>query len=471
MLLSSTPGCPADQTDKNLNNCRLYLLALGCAKNLVDSECMSSLIGSAGATIVDTPDKADVLIVNTCGFIESAKKEAIDAILNLAEYKQPKGSASFLIVTGCLAQRYAAEIYQSLPEVDRVLGTSEYDQIVPAILSLFEKESSTGLSSYKSQLPGQPGSLAHLNVKREPSNPGQYAYIKVAEGCSNCCSYCAIPGIRGPFQSRPMQDIIAEAERLSQAGHDELILIAQDTTRYGVDIYGARMLPELLRRLCKIDQVRLIRILYVYADGLTEELINFMASEPKIAHYLDLPIQHAADRILMAMNRRDNQESLRKTVARLRSAMPDIVLRSTVMVGFPGETDEDFSSLVDFLAEIRFERLGCFVFSPEEGTEAAELKPRIPKAISKKRMQEVMKMQKQVTEEANRRRIGQVVSVALESVADDGIFFIGRSYGEAPDVDPVIYVAASADGLTVGQTSLVRLIDAGEYDMTGVTQF
>ncbi|HAL74570.1 MAG TPA: 30S ribosomal protein S12 methylthiotransferase RimO, partial [Clostridiales bacterium] len=422
MLLSSLPDCPANQADHKLINYRLYLLSLGCAKNLVDSECMSSLIRSAGATIVNTPDIADVLIVNTCGFIESAKKEAIDAILELAEYKQPKGSARFLIVTGCLAQRYAADIYKSLPEVDRVLGTGEYDQIVSAIIDLYRNESGSETSLFSNQLPGLPGSLSHLKVEREPSNPGSYAYIKVAEGCSNCCSYCAIPGIRGSFQSRPLQDIIDEAERLSQAGRDELILIAQDTTRYGVDLYGERKLPELLRALCQIDSVRLIRILYVYADGLTDELIGLMASEPKIAHYLDLPIQHSSDRILLAMNRRDNQESLRETIARLRYAMPDIILRSTVMVGFPGESDEDFSDLVGFLSEIRFERLGCFIFSPEEGTEAAKLKPRIAKAVSKKRMQQVMKLQKRITEEANRRRIGQVVSVTLERVADDGIF-------------------------------------------------
>jgi len=431
---------------------------------------MSSLLRSAGATIVDTPEIADVLIVNTCGFIESAKKEAIEAILDLADHKQPKGSARFLIVTGCLAQRYAADIYQSMPEVDRVLGTGEYDQIVSAIFDLYQNKPGSETSMSSNPMPGHPGSLNHLKVKREPSNPGSYAYIKVAEGCSNCCSYCAIPGIRGSFQSRPMPDILDEAERLSLAGRDELILIAQDTTRYGVDLYGERKLPELLRALCKIESVRLIRILYVYADGLTDELIQLMAAEQKIAHYLDLPIQHAADRILMAMNRRDNQESLRKTIARLRSAMPDIILRSTVMVGFPGETDEDFSDLIAFLSEIRFERLGCFIFSPEEGTEAAKLKPRIAKSVSKKRMQLVMKIQKQITEDANHRRIGQLVPVAIERVADDGIFFIGRSYGEAPEVDPVIYVAASDEGLTTGQTVQVRLIEAGEYDMTGVTQ-
>jgi len=421
----------------------------------------------AGASISISPDLADVLVVNTCGFIESAKKEAIEAILQLADYKSPNGPAKFLIVAGCLAQRYASEIYDSLPEVDVVLGTGEYDQITATIARLLSGETGTG----NRHLPGRPGSLDHLQAARTPSTRGRYAYIKVAEGCSNCCSYCAIPGIRGPFQSRPMDEIVSEADRLSQNGFDELILIAQDTTRYGLDLYGGRMLVPLLRDICKLDDVRMVRILYVYADGLTDELISLMASEPKIAHYLDLPIQHAADRILKAMNRRDSQDSLSEVIGKLRTAMPDIILRSTVMVGFPGETEEDFNELLDFLTKIRFERLGCFIFSPEEGTQAEEMSPKVAKSIGKKRIQRVMKLQKQLTEQANQQRIGTVIPVTLESVDPDGIFFIGRSYGEAPDVDPFIYVAASAAGLSIGQTCPVRLIEAGEYDMTGVTQF
>ena len=448
------------------DGCSVYLLSLGCAKNLVDSECMSKILIDAGCKIIDSPSEADILVVNTCGFIESAKQEAIAAILDLADYKQPSGLARGLVVTGCLAQRYAKEILRDLPEVDIVLGTGEYADIADAVKDLF-----IGGRPAVPRLPGYAGSLEHLTVTREPSTPGRYAFVKVAEGCSNCCTYCAIPGIRGAFHSRPLADIVSEAARLSLAGRDEIILIAQDTTRYGLDIAGERLLVPLLREICSLETVRLVRILYVYADGLTDELIQFMASEPKIAHYLDLPIQHAADRILMAMNRRDSKESLRNVIARLRTAMPDMILRTTVMVGFPGETDEDFAELLDFLADIRFERLGCFIFSPEEGTPAWQIKPRVTKSVASRRNKIVMQQQRQITDDANRRRIGQVIDVTLESVDDNGIFFIGRSYGEAPDIDPVIYVAATTENLALGQTCPVRLVEAGDYDMTGVTQF
>ena len=451
-------------TDKSLSDCLIYLLSLGCAKNLVDSECMSKILTDSGARIVTSPELADVLVVNTCGFIESAKKEAIEAILSLADYKAPNGRARFLIVTGCLSQRYGADIHRDLPEVDAVLGTSEYDQISNRIQHLLSQDRPVRL-----QLPGSAGSLDHLRVARVPSNPGRYAYIKLAEGCSNHCAYCAIPGIRGPFQSRPPAEIVDEARRLSQSGRDELILIAQDTTRYGLDLTGERQLVPLLREICSIDTVRMVRILYVYADGLTDELTNLMATEPKIAHYLDLPIQHASDRILKLMNRRDSRQSLTELIARLRIGLPDLVLRTTVMVGFPGEEEADFQELMSFLAEARFERLGCFVFSPEEGTPAAAMRPKVKKSVAENRMKQVMEQQKKITLERNQQRIGQIVEVTLESIDDHGIFFIGRSYGEAPDVDPVIHVAASVDNLTLGQTCQCRLVDAGEYDMTGVT--
>ncbi len=443
----------------------VYLLSLGCAKNLVDAECMSQILTEQGYRIVDDPSQAETLIVNTCGFIESAKREAIQAILQMSDLKQPRGKARFLVVTGCLAQRYAADIRQDLPEVDAILGTAEYDRIALTI----EKLDQGSVSPADLTCHAHPGSLAHLAVSRQPANAGRYAYIKVAEGCSNCCSYCAIPGIRGPLRSRPMEDILAEAARLSQAGRDELILIAQDTTRYGLDLYQERMLVPLLKAICRLDTVRLVRILYVYADGLSDDLIRLMAVEPKIAHYLDLPIQHAADSILRRMNRRDTREGLRATVNRLRTAMPDIILRTTVLVGFPGETDAEFAELLDFLSEIQFERLGCFVFSPEEGTPAYKMRPRVRKAVARQRQEAVMALQKQISAAANRRRIGQTVQVTLESVDESGIFYIGRSYGEAPEVDPDIYVAGTTEYLSVGQTCPVRLIDAGDYDMTGVT--
>jgi len=458
---SSTPEEPSEDQRRTV-----YLLSLGCAKNLVDAECMSQILSDDQFTIVFKPEDAEVLIVNTCGFIESAKKEAIQAILQMADLKQPKGRARFLIVTGCLAQRYAKEIRQDLPEVDAILGTAEYDQISRIIRRLYQDL----VSKLDITCSTPPGSLTHLSVARRPSTPGRYAYIKIAEGCSNCCAYCAIPGIRGPLRSRPMQDIVTEADRLSHDGRDELVLIAQDTTRYGMDIYQKRMLVPLLKAICRLEKVRMVRILYVYADGLTDELIHLMANEPKIAHYLDLPIQHAADSVLIRMNRRDTQASLRQTISRLRAAMPDLILRTTVLVGFPGETDNEFTELLAFLQDMRFERLGCFAFSPEEGTPAYRMKPKVRKSIALQRQKIIMDLQKKITTSANRQRIGQVVEVSLESVDESGIFYIGRSYGEAPEVDPVIYVAGTTEYLSVGQTCPVRLIDAGDYDMTGVTE-
>jgi len=451
----------------SLENRQVYLLSLGCAKNLVDSECMSQILRDAGFLMVDDPSQADILLVNTCGFIESAKKEAIESILQLADYKQPAGRARYLIVTGCLSQRYAVDILGQMPEVNAVLGTADYNRVRDVIDQL--DRDTVQPDDQLVTLPGPGGSLDHLSVTRQPSTPGNYAYIKVAEGCSNHCSYCAIPGIRGPFVSRPFEEIVAEAARLSAAGYGELILIAQDTTRYGLDLYGRRRLPELVRALCQLPQVRMVRILYVYNDGLTDELIECMANEPKVAHYLDLPIQHAADPVLRAMNRRDTQASIRATVQKLRQAMPDLVLRTTVLVGFPGETDADFAALKDFLSEIRFDRLGCFVFSAEEGTPAAQMKPKVKKSVAQSRMKEVMAQQQTISLQSNQRRMGQVLDVTLESVSDDGVFYRGRSFAEAPEVDPVIWVAASEADLKLGQTLPVRIVDAGEYELTGVT--
>ena len=457
------------QTDASISreNRQVFLLSLGCAKNLVDSECMSHILRDAGFIMVDDPSQADILLVNTCGFIESAKKEAIESILQLADYKQPNGRARYLIVAWCLSQRYAVDILGQMPEVNAVLGTADYNRIRDVIEQLDRDAAQPG--DQIATLPGSGGSLEHLSVPRQPSTPGNYAYIKVAEGCSNHCSYCAIPGIRGPFISRPFEAIITEAARLSAAGYGELILIAQETTRYGLDLYGRRRLPELIRALCQMPEVRMVRILYVYNDGLTDELIECMASEPKVAHYLDLPIQHAADPVLRAMNRRDTQASIRATVLKLRQAMPDLVLRTTVLVGFPGETDADFTALKDFLAEIRFDRLGCFVFSAEEGTPAAQMKPKVRKSIAQARMKAIMAQQQTISLQSNQNRLGQILDVTLESVSDDGVFYRGRSFAEAPEVDPVIWVAASEADLRLGQTVPVRIVDAGDYELTGVT--
>lgn len=473
MTISSQSESPADQSGRPDAARSVYLLSLGCAKNLVDSECMSEILRVEGFQLIDQPEQADVLLVNTCGFIESAKKEAIAAILDLADCKEPAGRAQYLIVAGCLAQRYASDILQDMPEVDAVVGTADYGQIARIIARLDEqRQHERRLDLPRGPLPDLPrqaGSLAHLTVRRQPATPSTYAYIKVAEGCSNCCAYCAIPGIRGPFISRPFDEIVAEARRLSDEGYGELILIAQDTTRYGLDLDGRRRLPDLLRAICALPSVRLVRILYVYADGLTDELIGLMATEPRIAHYLDLPIQHASDKILQAMNRRDSCASLREVIGKLRAAMPDLVLRSTVLVGFPGETEADFAELTSFLQEIRFDRLGCFEFSAEEGTPAAAMRPRVSRKVARQRKDTVMALQQPLALAANEARIGSITSVTHESIADDGVFYLGRSYGEAPEVDPVILIAASQADIRVGQTIPVRLVTAGEYELTGVT--
>lgn len=436
---------------------------------------MSQLLREAGMQAVSAPEDADILIVNTCGFIESAKQEAISAILELADYKQPEGNARALLVTGCLAQRYTEQMRIQMPEIDAILGTKEYGRIVDVIHELtpdmqaghhIDRQMSGARDPGK---PFDPDSIAHLRIDRLPSTPRPYAYVKIAEGCSNHCAYCAIPGIRGEHVSRRFEDLVSEAAWLSVAGYDELILIAQDTGRYGLDLYGERRLADLIAAICAIPAVRLVRLLYIYSDGLTDDLINLMAGEPKIAHYLDVPIQHASDRILKTMHRRDTQDEIRAAVARLRKAMPDLILRTTVMVGFPGENEEDFEILKDFLSEIRFERLGCFIFSPEENTPAFTMKPRVRKPAAMRRYHEVMTLQQQISADCTRRRLGQVVSVTLESLDERGIFYVGRSYGEAPDVDPVIYVAGTSDNLELGQTVPVRLIDVDEYDLTGVT--
>ncbi len=439
-----------------------YLLSLGCAKNVVDAECMSQLLRQAGWTALDRPERAEALIVNTCGFIKSAKEEAIAAILDLADYKRPAGQANFLLVTGCLGQRYAAEIKKQLPEVDAVLGTADYG-LITSQLEFLQK----GRRDWP--LPQKAGSIAHLKVARQPSTPASYAYLKIAEGCSNNCSYCAIPAIRGQLLSRPLPDLLEEAGRLADLGYKELILIAQDTGRYGLDIYGKRMLAQLLDQICQIKAVERVRVLYTYSDGITDELIQLMQDQPKIARYLDLPIQHGSDRILKLMRRHDDQASIRRVIRRLRQALPDIIIRTTIMVGFPTETEADFEAMLQFLDEMAFDRLGCFVFSPEEGTAAYAMRPRVHYRTGQRRQRQLMEKQALIAHSKAQARIGRLYSVVLDSVDESGIFYIGRSYGEAPEVDPVIYVAAASADIELGQTCQVLIRTADAYEMTGVT--
>lgn len=424
---------------------------------------MSALLKEEGFAFCQDPQKADFLIVNTCAFIQEAVEEAIEAILDLAEVKGDREGV-FLIVAGCLSQRYKDAIFEEFPEVDAILGTGEYHEIGAVMNKLARGQN---LRTHK---PGAAGNIAYLDIPRQPSAPrGTYAYLKIAEGCSNACAYCAIPRLRGPLRSREVRAILEEARHLVSLGVKELILVAQDTTRYGRDLIEQASLAQLLRELSLLEGLDLIRCLYFYADAITDDLIREMARNPKVAPYVDLPIQHASDRILSLMRRHESIDLIREKISALREAMPDLILRSTVITGFPGESEEDFQALLDFVKEIRFDRLGCFTFSCEEGTPAASMPDQVPHDLAVRRRDRIMEIQKEIALEANRSRVGTLTRVLLEGVDSSGILFQGRSYGEAPDIDPVIYVAASSPDLTIGSRPWVRLIEAGPYELTGVS--
>ena len=450
----------------NNSDTKISLIALGCSKNLVDAECMSKLLSEHGYTIVPDFHDAEIVVINTCGFIESAKTEAINTILEVADEKVPSGNVKFIVVTGCLAQRYPEDIKKDLPEVDAVLGTAHYQDICDCIDKLYGTEGPAFDSA--SNTTGV-GGLAHLMNDRAISTTG-YAWLKIGEGCLNRCAFCAIPLIRGSFVSRPEEEILAEARDIASRGYKEIILTAQDTTNYGIDLYKKRALPGLLRKLSEIDGFETIRIMYGYMDGINEELIDAIADIPKVAHYLDIPIQHGSDRILKAMRRRDTAELITTKLEMIRKRIPDIIVRTTVMVGFPGETEEDFETMISNLRKWRFDRLGCFVFSPEEGTVAFDMPDQVSEEIKQARYEKVYEVQKEITEDSAKKRLGTCVKVLIDSVADDGIFYVGRSYAEAPEDDPVIYVANSSDfDLVIGESYDVKLVEVSDYDITGVT--
>lgn len=475
------------------------LVSLGCPKNLVDSENMSGIMMEAGCRMVADPSDARVIVVNTCGFIESAVQEAIDTILNMADYKAA-GTCDFLIVTGCLSQRYHRDMAGSLPEVDAILGTRSYAEIADVIRCLYKQkngghsdrsagDSSDGRADAAADGADAPeptrslvkrpargplirrsadsaGVLAHLRTDH-PVSTGAYAYLKIAEGCDNRCAYCAIPGIRGRLRSRPVEALVEEARNLCRRGVSELILVGQDTTAYGRDLYGERRLPELLRRLAALEAVEQIRFLYAYADGMTDDLLAVMASEPKILPYIDLPIQHASDAVLSRMRRTDTEAGLRQTFARIRAVLPDAVFRTTVMVGFPGETADDFEILKQFVSDLRFHHLGCFIFSPEAGTAACRMPNRISAADAESRYNTIMAIQQPIALAHHQALLNQVRTVLIEGVSEDGIFYTGRIPEQAPDVDTKTYVAA-ADELIIGRRYPIRIVDAAEYEITGV---
>lgn len=432
------------------------LVSLGCAKNQTDAEIMLGVLDSEGYSIVDDPADADAIIVNTCGFIDEAKQESINTLLEMAQYKE--GRCRLLVASGCLAYRYCDEIQKEIPEVDAIIGTGDYDRIAEAI-RLAEKGTMPVIC-------GSPERDAPEGLPRILSTPPYTAYLKIAEGCSNNCTYCAIPKIRGKFRSRRMESIIDEAQKLADAGVRELIVIAQDTTRYGTDLYGKACLDELLEKLCDINGIEWIRVHYFYPEAVTDSLIATMASRRKICAYIDMPIQHISNEILRRMARRTSRAEIEEKIARIRSAMPDAAIRTSIIAGFPGETEEQFKELYDFVKEIRFDRMGVFAYSREEGTPAADFDAQIDDEIKQERLDKLMLLQQRISLEANKAKIGTVQEVIVEGYDEENFLFYGRSRSDSIDVDGKVYFGIE-DEVEPGDIINVRILDADEYDLTG----
>ena len=433
-------------------------ISLGCAKNRVDSEIMLGCLHRAGYNVTGDMEEAEIIIVNTCGFITAAKEESIAAILDAAHFKDT-GRCKKILVAGCLAQRYGQELLDEIPEIDGVMGTSSVPEIVDVLNKISAGERPMVLENTGYVYPG-PGA-------RVLTTPAHSAYLKIAEGCDNRCTYCAIPGIRGPYRSRPQDSIIAEARELCARGVRELVVVAQETTRYGVDLYGRYKLADLLMELDQIEQCRWIRLMYCHPDSITRELIELLADSEKICRYIDLPLQHASKRILRSMNRKGSGEELFGLVEHLRRAVPGLTLRTTFLVGFPGETEAEFGELLDFIAAARFERAGVFGYSPEEGTAAAALPDQIDESIIKERVDRAMVLQQTISLEHNQAMIGREVAVLTEGWDDEQNMYWGRWEGDAPEIDGKVYFA-SADEVAPGDFVRVKVLDAGEYDLTGV---
>ena len=435
----------------------ILFVSLGCDKNLVDTEVMLGLLASRGHKMVDIEENADVIVINTCCFIHDAKEESIQTILEMAEYKKA-GSCKALIVTGCLAQRYKQEIIDEIEEVDAVLGTTSYDKIVEAIDEALAGHTSVEMTDIDA--------LPLVESKRLVTTGGHFAYLKIAEGCDKHCTYCIIPKIRGNFRSVPIERLLKEAEDLVAQGVKEIILVAQETTLYGKDLYGEKSLHKLLRELCKISGLRWIRILYCYPEEITDELIQVIKEEDKICNYLDLPIQHASDGILKRMGRRTSKEQLVEIIGKLRKEIPDIAIRTTLITGFPGETQEQHEELMEFVDEMEFDRLGVFTYSPEEDTPAAEMPDQIPEDVKEDRQAELMELQQEIAFDLAEEMIGREVLVMIEGKVADENAYVGRTYKDAPNVDGLIFVE-SEEELMSGDFARVRITGALEYDLMG----
>lgn len=437
---------------------KILFISLGCDKNLADSEEMLGLLTAGGHEITDDETQADAIVINTCCFIKDAKEESVETILEMAEYKKT-GSCHALIVTGCMAQRYQKEIIEEVPEVDAVLGTTSYGDIVKA---LEEAVAGNHFEEFRDI-----DYLPDTGSKRVLTTGGHFGYLKIAEGCDKHCTYCIIPKLRGKFRSVPMERLIAQAEDMAEQGVKELILVAQETTVYGKDLYGKKSLHILLKKLCEIRGIRWIRILYCYPEEIYDELIETIRDEKKICHYLDIPIQHASDRILKRMGRRTSKQELIDIVGKLRKEIPDIVLRTTLITGFPGETEEDHEELKEFVDEMEFDRLGVFTYSPEENTPAAEMADQVPEEVKEERRDELMELQQEISYERGQDRIGQELLVMIEGKVADESAYIGRTYGDAPKVDGYIFVQ-TGELLMTGDFAKVRVTGALEYDLIGV---
>ena len=434
---------------------KIYIETLGCPKNITDSEQMAGLLERSGHEIIDSPEEADAIIVNTCGFINDAKEESIDRIIDMSVYKE---NGARLIVSGCLSQRYGEGFLKAMPEIDILLGVNDYPKL-PELLAEHQKDMPNVYCGA--------GEQAYLEWgKRRAESVSYSSYLKIAEGCNNICAYCVIPSIRGPYRSRKEEDIIDEAKLLAASGCRELILVAQDVTAYGIDLYGGYRLADLLKKLCKIEDIHWIRLMYCYEDRITDDLIQTIADEEKICHYLDIPIQHASDKILKSMNRRSSNASIRATIKKLRKAIPDIHIRTTLITGFPGEEKEDFDTLYSFVEEMKFERLGVFAYSKEEGTPAAAMKNQVPAKTKNSRRDRIMAAQCGISLEHNRKQIGNTLEVLVEEQEEDGSYS-GRSRYDAPEIDFSVIFTSGGRTLMPGEFVDVKITDAFDYDLVG----
>ena len=435
---------------------KIFFVSLGCDKNLVDSEEMLALLEKRGYSFTDDETQADVIIINTCCFINDAKEESVQTILEMSEYK--KENCKALIVTGCMAQRYKQEILDEVPEVDMVLGTTAYDKIVEAI-----DEALAGSRKVETE---SLNTLPKTGAGRVLTTGGHYAYLKIAEGCNKCCTYCIIPKVRGRYRSVPMEELIAQAKDLADKGVKELILVAQETTVYGVDLYGKKSLHLLVRELCKISGLRWIRLLYCYPEEIYDELIETMRDEEKVCHYLDLPIQHASDAVLKRMGRRTTQADLKEIIAKLRKEIPDIVLRTTLIAGFPGETQEQHEEMMAFIDELEFDRLGVFTYSQEEDTPAAVMPDQIDEETKLTWREELMELQQEIAFDKAQDREGSIVTAMVEGKVADENAYVARTYGDAPNVDGLLFIL-TAEELNSGDFARVRITGSAEYDLIG----